>query len=136
MKKISFVLVLCIFLSFGMNIVASAEENSILPRYNNTIRCDKTFYIENNTAYAVVDCLGITGVTTRTTIKIFIEKRVLLGLWWNEVDSWEVSTTDINRIFVFTTAAKSGTYRCNFEITFEGNGGSADVITDQITVTN
>ena len=35
MKKISFVLALCILFSFGANIIASAEEYAVTPRYNN-----------------------------------------------------------------------------------------------------
>lgn len=73
---------------------------------------------------------------SRTTVKVSIEKRALLGLWWKEEASWEASTTETNPVIEFSKEVKSGTYRCNFEITIEGTGGSADVITDQLTVTN
>ena len=65
-----------------------------------------------------------------------VRSRALLGLWWNDVEEWNATTTNNSHIFEFIEAVGNGTYRCSFEITVEGNGGSADVITDEITVKN
>ena len=123
-------------LSFGMSIIASAEEYGVMPRYANAQKCNYYFDIENDMLLSSVNVYGISGITTRTSVKITIEKRVLLGLWWKEIASWESSTTKTNHTFEFAHEAESGTYRCNFEIKFEGSGGSADIITDQLTISN
>ena len=136
MKKIALVLILCLMLSFGMGVISSAEEYGVNPRYANVAFSNCLFDIQNNIAIAKVLVTGIDNVTSRITVNIKLEKRVLLGLWWSEEASWQDSTTDITKMFEFRKEVKSGTYRCNFEITIEGNGGATDIITDQITVAN
>ena len=136
MKKIALVLILCLMLSFGMGVISSAEEYGVNPRYANADICRCSLDIQGNVAIAKVLVTGIDNVTSRITVNIKLEKRVLLGLWWSEEASWQDSTTDITRMFEFRKEVKSGTYRCNFEITIEGNGGATDIITDQITVAN
>ena len=136
MKKIAIILIICILFSFGTSITASAEEYDILPRYANANICERSFYIQNDNAIAYVKVVGISNVTSFITVNIILEKRALLGLWWKEEASWHSSTTDVTKTFEFTQSIGKGTYRCNFEVIIEGNGGSADVITDQITVSN
>ena len=65
-----------------------------------------------------------------------LEKRALLGLIWNDVEEWTATSYDSFVCFEFKKAVGSGTYRCTFEITVEGSGGSADVITEEIKVKN
>ena len=136
MKKISFVLALCLLLSFGMNVVASAEEYAVTPRYNNVSRVDCFFTIQNNTATISIYVLGYDSVTSRISVKATLEKKAFLGLWWSDVDEWTASSTNATETFEFTKDVGSGTYRCTFEITVEGSGGSADVYTDEKTVKN
>lgn len=136
MKKISFVLALCLLLSFGMNIVASAEEYAVTPRYNNVSDINCAFEIENDIAYISIDVIGYSGVTPRISVKATLEKKGLFGLWWSDVDEWTASSTNATETFEFTKGVGSGTYRCTFEVTVEGSGGSADVYTDEITVKN
>ena len=136
MKKISFVLVLCLLVCFGMNVVASAEEYAATPRYSNvrTVECD--FYVENDVAFVVVYVAGYNGITSNISVYAKLEKKGLLGLWWSDVDEWTASSTNATETFEFTKDVGSGTYRCTFEVTVEGSGGSADVYTDEITVKN
>ena len=136
MKKIAFVLILSIMLSFGMSIIASAEEYGVMPRLNNGITAERYFYIIGNDAVVRIEAYGITNITSRITVNVTLEKRALFGLWWKEIANWESSTTKTNHTFEFSHEAESGTYRCNFEIKFEGSGGSADIITDQLTISN
>ena len=136
MKKISLMLVLCIILSFGTNIVASAEEYTVTPRYNNLIYADCTFTIENDEAIATVIISGYAGIISNASVNVKLEKRALLGLIWNDVEEWNSSSSDASAFFEFRKAVGSGTYRCTFEITVEGSGGSADVITEEIKVKN
>ena len=136
MKKVSLVLILCLLLSFGTSIVASAEEYGINPRYNNLNSVHCNFSIANDIAIATVNVTGFSGVVSRIVVNAKLEKRALLGLIWSDVNEWNVSSYNSSDDFTFTESVSSGTYRCSFEITVEGNGGSADVITDQITVKN
>ena len=136
MKKVSFVLILCLLLSFSTSIIASATEYGVNPRYNNSrdVICD--FVIINDTGIVSVNVTGYPGVTSHISVNVKLEKRALLGLIWSDVNEWNVSSYNSSDTFTFTESVSSGTYRCSFEITVEGNGGSADVITDQITVKN
>ncbi|MBQ7389496.1 MAG: hypothetical protein IJW02_00165 [Clostridia bacterium] len=136
MKKISFVLALCLLLSFGMNVVASAEEYAVTPRYNNVSNINCVFDIENDIAYISINVIGYSGVTSRISAKAILEKKGLFGLWWSDVDEWTASSTNATETFEFTKDVGSGTYRCTFEVTVEGSGGSADVHTNEITVKN
>ena len=136
MKKISFVLALCLLLSFGMNVVASAEEYAVTPRYNNVGDIDYVFEIKNDIAYISINVIGYSGVTSRISAKATLEKKAFLGLWWSDVDEWTASSTNATETFEFTKDVGSGTYRCTFEVTVEGSGGSADVYTNEKTVKN
>ena len=136
MKKISFILMLCLLLSFGMNIVASAEEYAVTPRYNNVSDINCVFDIENDIAYISINVIGYSGVISHISVKATLEKKAFLGLWWSDVDEWTASSANTTKKFEFTKNVGSGTYRCTFEVTVEGSGGSADVYTDEITVKN
>ena len=136
MKKISFVLTLCLFLSFGMNLVASAEEYTVEPRFNNASDVECNFSIQNDLAIISINVNGYNSVTSRITVNATLEKKAFLGLWWSDVDEWTASSTNATETFEFTKDVGSGTYRCTFEVTVEGSGGSADVYTDEITVKN
>lgn len=136
MKRISFVLILCLLLSFSTQILASAEETTISPRINNASDVKCNFDIANDIAIANVKVNGYPNVTTNISVSVKLEKKLLFGLVWNDVEEWTASSTNSSDDFRFTKAVGSGTYRCSFEVTVEGNGGSADVITDQITVKN
>ena len=136
MKRISILLILCLIMSYGTGIIASAEEYAVNPRYSNLTYCTCNFTITNDVASATVYVSGYEGVTNRITVNVKLEKRALLGLIWNDVEEWNSSTTNFQQNFTFTKSVGSGTYRCSFEITVEGNNGGADVITDQKTVKN
>ena len=136
MKKISFVLALCILFSFGASIIASAEEYAVTPRYNNASNVSCKFNIQNDTAIIGVYVAGFSGVTSRITVKATLEKKMLFGLWWSDVDEWTQSSNNYTEAFEFNKSVGSGTYRCTFVVTVEGSGGSADVYTEEQTVTN
>ena len=136
MKRISILLILCLIMSYGTGIIASAEEYAVNPRYSNLAYCTRDFTITNDVASATVYVSGYEGVTNRITVNVKLEKRALLGLIWNDVEEWNSSATNHRQNFTFTKSVGSGTYRCSFEITVEGNNGGADVITDQKTVKN
>ena len=136
MKKVSFILILCLLCSFCTSIVASAKGNEIAPRLNNagTITC--SFDIIDNRAICTATVSGYTSITTNISVKCTLEKRALLGLWWSDVNEWTATSSQVTDTFTFTESVGSGTYRCSFEVTVYGSGGSADVITEEITVKN
>ena len=136
MKKISFVLMLCFILSFGMNIVASAEEYAVEPRLNNASNVECSFIVQDDLAIAYILVRGYDNITSRITVNVTLEKKGLFGLWWSDVDEWTASSTYATDTFEFTKSVGSGTYRCTFEVTVEGSGGSADVYTKELTATN
>ncbi len=136
MKKISFVLVLCLLMCFGMNVVASAEEYTVEPRFNNASDVECNFSIQNDLAIISINVNGYNSVTSRITVNATLEKKAFLGLWWSDVDEWTASSTNATETFEFTKNVGSGTYRCTFEVTVEGSGGSADVYTKELTATN
>lgn len=136
MKKVSFVLILCLLLSFSTSIIVSATEYGVNPRYNNLSSVHCNFSIVNDIAIATVNVTGFSGIVSSIVVNAKLEKRALLGLIWSDVEEWNATSYNSSDDFTFTKSVGSGTYRCSFEITVEGNGGSADVITEQITVKN
>ena len=136
MKKISFMLVILIVLSIGTNVIASAEEYGVNPRLNNVDEVNCTFYIQDDTAIMGVWVNGYSGVTSRISVNVLLEKKGLLGLWWKDVEEWSASSTYASDSFEFTENVGNGTYRCTFEVTVEGSNGSADVYSETITVEN
>ena len=134
MKKISLFLVLSLMLTFATSVTAFADDYGVMPCYNNVGSANCDFTISNGTATATVMYSGYTGITGKVTANVLIEKRALWGLIWNDVEEWTVTSTSASDLLSFSTQVGTGTYRCTFEVTFEGSGGSSDVITDEITV--
>ena len=127
---------MCILLSFGINVVALANEKTITPKYNNSRSVEYEFVIEDNVAQISVLVTGYENVTSNTSVNIKLEKRALWGLFWTDVEEWNDSTSNNVHRFSFSKPVSSGTYRCSFEVTVEGTGGSPDVLTKVITVKN
>ena len=136
MKKISFMLVLLIVLSIGTNIIASAEEYGVNPRFNNVNNIQCKFYIQDDVAVSGVDVNGYDGVTSRISVNVLLEKKGLFGLWWTDVKEWNETSTSSSEYFSFAENVGNGTYRCTFEVTVEGSNGSADTYSKTITVEN
>ena len=113
--------------------VASAEKYSVTPRYNNASDVLCEFNIQNDEAIIVARVTGYDGVTSHITVKVTLKKKMLLGLWWSDIDEWTASSTNASDTFEFTKDVGSGTYRCTFKVTVEGSGGSADVFAKELT---
>ena len=136
MKKISLVLVMCIIFSFAANVIASAEEYGVEPRLNNASEINCEFNVQNDVAIITAKVNGYSGTTSRISVNVLLEKRWLWGLFWTEVEEWNASSAYASDDFEFTKDVGSGTYRCTFEVTVEGSGGSADVYSKEIIVEN
>ena len=105
------------------------------PRLANGDSCTTSFTVSSSGVASVrVTYLGISGVTTKVTSKIYIEKK-FLGLFWIRVDlgitddQWTDSSTNVAGSFSHSVNLESkGTYRAVFYVTMAGSGGSTDVI--------
>lgn len=115
---------------------------AMMPRFNNGDACNLSFGI-NNTGLANirVTYYGISGVTTRVTATMSIEKKVSSNTW-ERVDigtltnSWTDSSTNLSGTFSHTFQLEStGTYRGVFVIRMFGSGGTADKIEKTIEKT-
>lgn len=92
--------------------------------------------LQKNTAICGVSVVGYNNVTSRITVNVILEKKMLFGLWWSNVDEWNASSTNVTEKFEFIKEVGAGTYRCTFQVTVEGSGGSADVYNNELTATN
>ena len=112
---------------------------SIDPRLNNGNSCSKSFNITSSGfAGVTVNYQGISGVTTKVTSTVYIQKK-FLGLFWTKVDigttddEWVDSSTNVSGTFSHSVQlGSSGTYRAVFEIKMYGSGGATDTIEDKI----
>ena len=131
-RKLSFVLVIFIALSIGINTFVVASDISLYN--NNTAGMNSAFVItETGEAIVGVNYEGYTGVTTGATITIKIEKRTLLFFWSDVVD--ETITAVGDRYFkeFYYQLEDKGTYRCTVVYTVSGTGGPDDVLTFEDT---
>lgn len=118
---------------------ANADDYGIQPFYSNVNSANLTFVINDSGLAGVrVSYTGIQGVTTLVRCEIYLQKKNL-GLFWNKVDIgtsnnvWVDESNDFLDNFSHTHQLSStGTYRAVFKVTFNGNGGSPDVIDEKI----
>ena len=83
---------------------------------------------------------GIRDSAYKAEIRVYIEKRIL-GLFWTKAalgetgDQWNTTVEDVRYegSYSFKLPSK-GTYRVHVSYTIYGNGGAADVIEEQFTV--
>ncbi len=120
----------------------SAVALAIEPRLNNGNSCNMSFIITSSgLAEVSASYAGITGVTSRVTITMSIEKKVSSSEW-ERIDigtltnSWTDSSTNTNGSFCHNIQLESkGTYRGVFVIRMFGSGGTADKIEKTIEKT-
>lgn len=121
---------------------ADAESTIIMatdPRLNNGISYYVNFDITNTgLATVVAQYTGISGVTSRVTVTMSIEKKVSSSTWERVnigtlTNSWVDSSTNISGVFSHTHQLKStGTYRAVIVVKMFGSGGTADQIEEKI----
>lgn len=145
MKKI-ICFVLCMTMLFGslsiFTFAAGAEENGIMPCYNNVGLTDSSFMVDSNgVAYVTVSYSGYTNITTGATITVELQKK-FLGLFWTTVDigttdnMWVENVTGSNFYKSYShQLSKKGTYRAEIHYTIYGTAGAADEVEDFLTDT-
>lgn len=143
MKKLqrflSLILVLALCAPLVRPVFAAGE---VTPRYNNTVSVQTTAAVSSTGLLMVRHVLdGIEGVTARTEITTYVEKKVL-GLFWSRVD---IGTED-NCWYIHVGSysyegtrqcqlTSTGTYRITSTYVVTGTGGTADEITTTCQVT-
>lgn len=143
MKRLQRSLALILVIALCSPLVATVSASGeITPRYNNTISVQTTATISNSGLLVVRHRLnGIQGVTARTEITTYVEKKVL-GLFWSRVDigtddnAWHIHigsyTYDGTRQCQLSS---TGTYRITSVYVVTGTGGAADEITSTYQIT-
>lgn len=143
MKKLqrflSLILVLALCAPLVRPVFAAGE---VTPRYNNTVAVQTSASISSSGLLVVRHVLtGIEGVTARTEITTYVEKKVL-GLFWSRVD---IGTEDncwyihVGSYYYEGTRqcqlTSTGTYRITSTYVVTGTGGAADEITSTYEIT-
>lgn len=141
MKKI-ICLVLCCVFSLGafstVSYAATNDDYAVMPCLNNTAITNTGFVIDDNgTATIKVSYIGYEGITTGATIKVKLQKKFLF-FFWQDVDlgsngnMLQYEVVGDNYFNAYTLSLSKGTYRVQVEYEIRGNGGSADVLTEEI----
>jgi hypothetical protein len=136
------VLTLCVSIVPLCSFSASAATpEEIMPLYNNVSNATANLGITDSGKLTInYRYVGSSQVTTKAVITTYIEKKVL-GLFWSRVD---IGTTDdqwVDTIYDYRYTGSrtyqlpsSGTYRVTVNFKIYGNGGAADNIENQQTV--
>ena len=139
MKKITktLVAVLLVAIMCMTNVTAFASETQtdenvgIMPRLSHTAGGVFSFSATEDGGYALAKYDGYDSFV-RADLTVKVEKRFLWA-FWNEVDEWSASSTDLNGSFYHIFELNgSGTYRALFTLTITGNDGTVDIVTDTI----
>ncbi len=131
MKKVLSVVLAVIavfsFINIDMNDVYAMD---VQPLWNNTNSTTVALTISSGgEASVVVNCFGISGVTTKIVAETKLERK--WGIFWLDVDGGEWTDTVNGRnmsITHYLQLNKTGTYRATTTFTVTGSGGANDVI--------
>lgn len=126
-KRISVVMGLVMLLSCSLTCFAFAtEEAEIQPYYTNTKSVDTILSISGGNASCVARLTGISGKTTKVTITMTLEKKVLF--WWSEQETWTQTFNSYNGTLSKNySGANSGTYRVTAEYVAYSSSGSETI---------
>ena len=133
MRKITkpLVAILLIAILSMTSVTTFASNDTISPRLSHANGANFTFSATANGGYADVTYYGYDSFV-RADLTVKVEKRFLL-VFWNYVDEWSASSTEIDGDFFHTFELNgSGTYRATFTLLITGNDGTVDTITDVI----
>ena len=140
-KRVSVFALALLTLVMGVVVPYRRAEAAIM--YNNTLSSSINCTVNTSGKLnAQLRVAGITNVTTKIAVELYVEKRIL-GLFWSRVDIgcedniWRDSTTNYYYTHTFSYQLNSsGTYRVTVTYTVSGTNGANDIITLTDTVTN
>lgn len=127
---VSLVMILCLT---SMPIYASEAEIGISPRLTHTNEASFAFDATSSVGYIYANYTGVAASFVSAKLTVKVEKRFLL-VFWNEVDTWTSTSTDIDGSFYYEMPfdGKGTYYRATFTLEVTGIDGTVDVITDTI----
>lgn len=141
MRILSVVLMLCasVVPLFSISVLAATEE--IVPYYNNVGSATTNLQITESGKLTInYKYVGSSQVTTKAVLTTYIEKKVL-GLFWTRVDIGTTNDQWVDTIYDYRYTGtrtfqlpSSGEYRITVIFVIYGNGGEADNIVAQKTV--
>ena len=104
----------------------AADETEIQPYYTNAENVRTTLGISNGTASCTAKLIGVSGKTTKVTITMTLEKKILF--WWSEKETWTQTFNSKNGTLSKTySVADSGTYRITAEYVAYSSSGSETI---------
>ena len=123
----SVLLLLTMSVGVGAQSVDEDSNQQIQPRYSYTNDTFQDIYVSNGMIACHGSVEGYSGVTTKVTITLYLQKKTLF--WWSDEEEW---STSYNRYYgSFTgkvTLPESGTYRTKAVYTVY-SGSSSETIT-------
>lgn len=128
-KLFSVLMSLVVLLSCSLTCFALATEDAdIQPYYTNAKSVRTTLSISDGNASCSAKLTGISGTTTKVTITMTLEKKILF--WWSEKETWTQTFNSSSGTLAKTySGADSGTYRITAEYIAYGSSGS-EIIND------
>lgn len=126
-KLFSVIMSFIILLSCNLTCFAFAtKEAEIQPYYTNAETVRTSLSISSGNASCTAKLTGISGKTTKVTITMTLEKKVLF--WWSEKETWTQTFNSKNGTLSKTySGADSGTYRITAEYIAYGTSGSETI---------
>ena len=131
-KAVSLILVLVIFSAFSISVFASS---GIAPRYDDSDTTNSTFSISSSgLATTRIEYARYEQNFSSARITIELQKRNLL-VFWKDITSWEITSTQDYYITERTYQVDNGTYRVNITYEFFNTDGTSEVIERTIKCT-
>lgn len=99
----------CSTVSFAQGNITGNINSEIQPRYEYTKSNNETLAISDDNALCGSTLTGYSGTTTKITIKMRLEKKVLW--WWDEQTSWTATFNSYRGSLSKSYSVGGGTYR-------------------------
>ena len=129
MRKITkpLIAILLIAVLSMTSVTAFASDEGPSPRLSHMSNGSFSFAATSDGGYVDVAYHGYDSFV-RADLTVKIEKNFLF-FWWNEIDTWSASSTELDGEFYTTIPLDgSGTYRALFTLKITGNDGTVDTI--------
>ena len=120
---------LSLTMSFGVSAQSVQDEQAmqIQPRWSYVNYTQQHISVSNGKIVCEGEVQGYPGVTTKITISLYLEKKILF--WWSDQDEWNTTYQNYRGSFKGETAMpSSGTYRTKAVYTVY-SGSSSETIT-------
>ena len=122
---VSLAMIMCLT---SMPIYASEAESSISPRLTHTNDASYSFDATSSIGYIDATYTGVRATFISAKLSVKVEKQFLF-FFWNEVDTWTATSTDIHGSFYYEMPLTgAGTYRATFTLEVTGSDGTVEVL--------